>query len=330
VLCLTATALLSACGSSAPNDSLRIGTSSVGSTFYAIAVAISELAYRHAGINSTVQPVGGSVPNIFALDTDRLDLALVNAYAAYLAYNGIEPFERAADIRLVLQGQRSFRHILVRRGSGIDSPADFVGKTIVADRPANPDMIQIMRALIAAYGLSEDQMRLISTSTSSEVMQAFEVGSIDAAMFPFGEGAAIVEEALSSGLIELLKIPTDMRDAALSRLPAAVAGRTIPAGTFSGQTEDIDTFTLNGYLLARADVDAQTIADLVGVVLANHDEFTEYQGVAREWTAERTLEDAPVPYHEGTVRYLRAANLWSDALESRQQRLLTPTAPVNR
>jgi TRAP transporter TAXI family solute receptor len=319
VACLIIAALLGGCGTSAPTDSVRIGTSSVGSTFYAIAVAMSELAYRHAQLNSTVQPVGGSVPNLFALDTNRLDLALVNAYAAYLAYSGLEPFEHAADIRLVLQGQRTYRHILVRRGSGIESPADFAGKTIVADRPSNPDMIQIMRALLAVYAIPEDQVQLISTSTSSEVMQAFQVGSIDAAMFPFGEGAAIVEEALNSGLIELLQISADTRDAALERLPPAVAGRIIPAGTFSGQTEDVNTFTLNAYLLARTSVDPQIVTAIVANVFDHRDEFVEYQGAAREWTLERTLEQAPIPYHEGTISYLQSAGLWSDALESRQR-----------
>jgi TRAP transporter TAXI family solute receptor len=159
-------------------------------------------------------------------------------------------------------------------------------------------------------------------------MQAFQVGSIDAAIFPFGEGAAIVEEALSSGLIELLRLPTETRDAALQRLPPAVAGRAIPAGMFSGQTDDISTFTLNAYLLARASVDPEIVSEIVATVFEHRDEFVQYQGAAREWTLERTLEDAPVPYHEGTIRYLQSAGLWNDTLDSRQQALLVnSTAP---
>lgn len=319
---LLTVAVSEGCTSSDPVDSVRIGTSSVGSTFYGLAVAISELAYRHQQLNSTVQPVGGSVPNLFALDTNRLDLAIVNAYAAYLAYAGLEPFEHAADIRLVMQGQRTYRHVLVRRGSGIRSPADFVGKTIVADRPSNPDMLQIMHALIAAYGVRESQVRLISTTTSSEVMQAFEVGSIDAALFPFGEGAAIVQEALTKGLVEFLPLPLDKRDEALASLPAPVNGTTIPAGTFSDQTEDVHTFSLNAYLLARTTVDSEIVRELVGVIFDQHDELVDFQGAAREWTPERALETAPVPYHEGTIRYLREAGLWNEALEQRQQSLL--------
>jgi TRAP transporter TAXI family solute receptor len=325
IVCATAACLVG-CAADAPSDSVRIGTSSVGSTFYAIAVAMSELAYRHAEINSTVQPVGGSVPNLFALDSGRLDMALVNAYAAYLAYTGSPPFEKSADIRLVLQGQRTFRHFLIRRGSGIESVADFAGRTIVAERPSNPDMLQIVQALLAVYGIPETSVRLISTSTSAEVMQAFEVGSIDAALFPFGEGAAIVEEALAKGLIELLQIPASTRDAALQALPPAIAGRTIPAGTFTGQREDINTFTMNAYLVANADVDEALVSGLVSVLLDRHSEFVEFQGAAREWTVERTLENAPLPYHPGTVRYLQSAGLWDDSLEARQENLL-PGAP---
>ncbi len=141
------------------SEALRIGTSSIGSTFYGLAVAISELIHEHEAINSTVEPVGGSVPNVFALDSNRIDLAVVNGFASFSGFNGVNIFEKPVDIRLVMQGQFSYRHLLVRTSSKINSPADLVGKTIIAQRPANPDLVLIMNELLRAYGLPRTASR---------------------------------------------------------------------------------------------------------------------------------------------------------------------------
>lgn len=45
-------------------DSIRFGTSSVGSTFYVLAVGMSEQTCKHAGLNATVEPLGGSTATI--------------------------------------------------------------------------------------------------------------------------------------------------------------------------------------------------------------------------------------------------------------------------
>ncbi len=45
-------------------QAIRIGTSSVGSTFYTIAIGAGEIIQKHAGLNATVEPVGGSSANM--------------------------------------------------------------------------------------------------------------------------------------------------------------------------------------------------------------------------------------------------------------------------
>ena len=78
------TILLTIVACDAPDqNAIRIGTSSIGSSYYTLAVAASEIVDEYAQINSTVQAVGGSAPNIFALGNKRIDFAITNSFAAY-------------------------------------------------------------------------------------------------------------------------------------------------------------------------------------------------------------------------------------------------------
>ncbi len=315
-------AALAGC-SAQESQALRIGTSSIGSTFYGLAVAISELIQEHENLNSTVEPVGGSVANVFALDTNRIDLAVVNAFATFSGFNGIREFDKPVAIRLVMQGQFTYRHLLVRKSANIVSPADLVGKTIIGERPANPDFVLIMDELIRVYGLPRDEIRIVSTTNTSEALRALRVGSVDGALLPFSAGSALVQQALNDDLLEFLVFPLDKRDQILRNLPAAIQGTTIKGGTFINQERDIPTFSLATQLVARRDVPEETVYRVLTVLLEHHAEFVTYQSAAREWTLERTLSEAALPYHDGAIRYFREHGLWNAELASTQE-LLAP------
>ncbi len=89
-----ATATFVLAGAAAAQDVIRIGTSSVGSVFYTIAIGASEVITRHAKINATVEPVGGSSANNRGLAGKRIEFALANAFAAFTGYNGTHNFKK--------------------------------------------------------------------------------------------------------------------------------------------------------------------------------------------------------------------------------------------
>ena len=126
-----------------------------------------------------------------------------------------------------MKGQGTHRHFLIRKGSGIVSPYDFVGRTIIGERPSNPDMRMIMDSLISIYQLPKDQINIVSTTNSSEALKALQVGSVDAALFPFSNRNALVQQALNNVIVELLYIPVDKRDEILVNLPKTIHGLSL-------------------------------------------------------------------------------------------------------
>ncbi|MGE3245439.1 MAG: TAXI family TRAP transporter solute-binding subunit, partial [Beijerinckiaceae bacterium] len=95
-------------------EAIVFGTSSIGSTYYVLSVGMSEMIKKHAGISTTVQPVGGSIPNLFALATKKTDIIMSSSLAMQDAYLGNKPFRKPNDVRLIAQGQPNFRVIIVR------------------------------------------------------------------------------------------------------------------------------------------------------------------------------------------------------------------------
>ncbi len=130
-------------------------------------------------------------------------------------------------------------------------------------------------------------------------------------------------QALDDGLLEFLVLPVDKRDEILQNLPAAIQGATIASGTFANQDRDVPTFSLATHLVARGDVPEETVYRILKVLVERHEEFVVYQNAAREWTLERTLSEAALPYHGGAIRYFRERDLWDPELQSRQD-LLVP------
>ena len=106
-------------------------TSSVGSVFYVTSIGMSKLIGKYEGINVTVQPLGGSYPNLFALAKKKVDLVICNSLSQYNRYHGNTPFEKPFDVRMIAQGFPNYRVILVRKGANIKGAADLAGRIVI-------------------------------------------------------------------------------------------------------------------------------------------------------------------------------------------------------
>ena len=306
----------------AAQDAVRIGTSSVGSTFYSLAVGASEVISKHAGLNATVEPLGGSAANVVGIGDKRIEFAIANSFAAFGGYYGQFDFKKRADLRVVLQGSPSFRGFVVRKGSGIRTFKDLDGRTIVAKRRALPELELIMDAVIKAYGLNKASMKLVATTTTSEVFTALKVGTVDAAIVPFSRRAPHIEEPARDGVIDFLYMSGEKRQEILKSLPSVFYGEALPSGDYYGQTQPWHLFGLNTYLITHPGVSEETVYRVTKALLDNLQEFATYYKGALEYNAKATLSNIALPFHSGAMRYFKEKGLWTPALEAKQAELL--------
>lgn len=303
-------------------EALRIGTSSVGSTFYTLSVGLSEILDQHADINASVEPLGGSGPNIFGLADETIELSMVNSFTAFTGYHGLAPFSDPTDVYLLFQGQPTYRHILVRPGANISSPTDLEGKTFIGRRRALVEIEQIAEALLDAYGMDMSRVNIVETQTTPEGLEAVSVGSVDGMIVPGGMLDPGLMEAVQNGHLEFLKIDDEYFEIMAANLPDAFYVDVLPAGTYPGQDEDVRMVGMNTYIIARPGVDEETAYQVTKAVLENTEALANFHSGGAYYTAERAVISPAIPFHAGAVRYLKEIDAWTDELEEIQQSLL--------
>jgi uncharacterized protein len=300
----------------------RMGTSSVGSTYYVIANGLGELLHKNANINMSVEPIGGSYANIFTMVAGKIDYAITNSGAAVDGYRAIPPFKERAQIGLVAQGQTSLRFILVRRDSNIKTLADLNGKILIGARPALPEMAQISNALIKAAGLTD--LRIVSTKDTKESLRHIASGTVDGIIIPGGLRLPAVVQMFRDGLVDPLYLDTETVDKMKAILPEYMFTRAIPPGHFDGQEQEMVVFGLNTYLVASANAPEDQVYLMTSTLFENLEEFGALHAEAKAWTIKNTMTDPLIPFHPGAIRYFREKNIWTPALEQLQNGLLKP------
>jgi uncharacterized protein len=306
----------------AAQKAIRLGTSSIGSSLYVIAVAISKLVQSHAGMNVSVEPLGGSTANIFGLDRGKVDFAIVNSGAAYDGYNAVAPFKRRADVRLVVQGQLTLRWFLVRTSSGIKKPQDLVGKTVSSKRRPLPELQQIFDALVKYYKLPASKIKQVSSVNLGEVNRTFRAGTIDAASMPFSLRHPVTTKLFADGIVAPLTISEADFDKIKAMLPDKFGKFLMPANNFKNQPKAFWVLSMTSTMCTSAKVPEETVYKVTKAVLGHNAEFVKYRASGRAWNVKNTLKEPKVPFHPGAIRYFKEIGAWTPQMDKIQSALL--------
>ena len=319
---VTAGALMLAASGAGAQEAVRIGTSSVGSVFYTIAIGASELITKHAKLNTNVEPVGGSTASVNALGAKKIEFAMGNSFAAFSGYYGRYRFKKRVPLRLVVIGQPNFRSLVVRKRANIKSANDLKGKIIIARRRSLPENELVFNAMMKVFGIDKDAVRVVATTNSPQMYKALRAGSVDGAVIPYSPRSPAVEKPMHDDVIEFFNLAKDKRDAAMQYVPKAFYRYTFKAGIFSKQDKPVHAFGLSTYFMSRPGVSDEQVYRVAKAILENTKEFATYHKAARLWNTKRTLSDPKLPFHNGAIKYFKDKGLWTPALEAKQKALL--------
>jgi uncharacterized protein len=315
---LSAAALLFSALPASAQQVVRIGTSGSGSVFYTLGVGASRLVQEYTGANVSVESVGGSHANVFALMSDQVDLAIINAQAAFDGRAGNKPFPQKIDMCLIAQGQLTLRQVLVRKASNITTAADLAGKTWITSMPANPDIAKISYALMKVAGISLGTIKSVSMAESREAITGLETGTIDAVTFPASAGAPNVAQLMDAGTIDILRLPPELVEKMDAELPPGVANYTLPAGTYPNQDTPAAVFGMRTYIVAQCGLPEDQGYKLTSAILDHTAEFAQYHPTGADWNIDNTVDKPVIPFHAGAVKYLKEKGVWTDALDKKQ------------
>ena len=290
------------------NVTLTFSGGPMGGTFNYFANKMASLiAGEHPWLNILTRNSGGSVDNLNALEESRADMAIVYAGDAYLGRRGRlegDPLRHDQICALAfLYGAPA--QLVVRKDLGIRSVLDLKGRTIAVGNPGSGAAISAERFFrhLNLWGAIDHRAVGYSQAAADLV-----TGKVDGFWVLVGYPNAAIIEAASH--VEVVLI--DLHRAALVSdfygLYPFYTKTVIPAGTYEGQTDPVETFQDSALWCARSGLADQAVAASLESIFTKQglDQLRRTHKAARSMTLEGGLSNLSIPLHPAAVRF------WTD------------------
>lgn len=280
--------------SSTPLTVLTIGTADSGGTMYPVGSAIaSALSTDQLRIN--VGASTGSVMNIRNLADGQVDLALVSGDAAYSASH--DPDGNGAELRAIAAVFTSVSNWVAPVSTGARYVHDLKGMRVGVG-PENSTTELAALAAIQALGLDKSDTTLENCGLGAGTEQVLE-GKLDAIHGFSGIPIQGLTQLTDQVSCRVLVYTQEELDTILALHPIYTPA-VIPAGTYSGQRADIQTFGVKALLCVNASMDKELVRSLTQALWESREALAQEHPAMADMSRDEFLyEDLPIPLHKG-------------------------------
>ena len=286
-------------GGCAQTSEIRFGTAAEGGAYYAYGSAAAEIVSREAGVQFDVKQTAGAAANIRLLSEGYLQMAIAQSDVIADAWNGRGAFADGArtGYGAVASLYTEYCHIVVRGDSDIQTVEDLYGKVVSVGEVESGAELNAEQ-ILQCCGLSKELLQ-VRNYNYVQAAQALKNGEIDAFFCTVGLPMETVSKLAEEVPLRILSLMEKQTQRLVQTYDGYVRC-TIPADTYSGQTEAVNTVGVRAVLLASDKLDSQTVSKVFNALLDNTAELSAAVGM------ETTLSsDAPIPYHSGVVEYYK-------------------------
>ena len=303
-LALCAAMLLCAAGAMAAD--INFVTAGTASTFYPISATVVGLWNESIeGMRATATPSGGGIDNLNQAYDGDAQIGIANANLVYQAQEGLASFEGYANdnLRIFAGLYLNPNQVVVTKDSGINTVEDLIGRKISVGA-AGSTTVDEATVHLSLYGKTLDDLKAEYMGTS-ESADAISNKQLEGVWVMAGTPNAAVTQIMTTCDAKLLPIPAQTVDALKVEYPW-YASTVIPAGTYAGQGEDVETSAVKLTLFITADVDEETVYQMTKVFWENWDYLTETHAALKKADPKEACNDvAGVEIHPGAARYYR-------------------------
>jgi TRAP transporter TAXI family solute receptor len=299
----------------------RIGTGSPAGTYYplagVIATAVSNPPGSRAcddggscglpGLVAMAIASDGSVANIATINDGSMESGFAQSDVAYWAFTGTGVYEgkpKVDSLRAIANLYPESIHLVVRKGSGIRTPADLKGKRVSLDEPGSGTLVDA-RLILAAWGIGEKDVKA-EYLPASRAGDRIKDGALDAFFFVGGFPAGAVSELTASGAgVDLIPLTGPEVDKLRSQYKF-FAEDLIPEGTYKGAGA-VKTISVGAQWLTSSRQPDEVVYGITKALWhANNRKLLDAGHTKGRLIQERTaLDGIAVPLHPGAARFYR-------------------------
>ncbi len=297
-----------------------LATASTGGTYYPVGVALATLTkvklQPDHGIGMSAINSAGSGENVRLLREDEAQFAILQGLFGYYAWSGTGPIEADGpqeNLRSVSMLWQNVEHfVLANEHAETGTLSDLValeGEAMAMGRQ-NSGTIGSNRTLLAGLGIDMDSAYELLYAGYTPSAEALQNGQVAGISTPAGVPVGAVSQLLASvgDSVTVLDVTDD-------ELATADGGRglwtryVIPAGTYPGQDEDINTIGQPNFLGVRADVPEEHVYLFTKTVYENLPFLQAIHPATNAMSLEAALAGLPFPLHPGALRYYEEAGV---------------------
>ncbi len=305
--CMLAALLLTGCSSAETAKRLRFGVAGEGGVYHEFGALYAALENETDNGTVELKNTAGSAANLRLLTGEYLQLAIAQADLVQDAYDqtGIFADEDGRSFGAVAALYTEACQIIVRADSDIASVEALQGKTVsigAEESGSEQNALQIL----AAYGLNEKLVNTVNLNYEDAAAQ-LKAGKLDAMMITSGAPSSVVSELAAECGIRLLNVD----GAAAQRLQdaySAYSAYTIPAGTYPGLEQDVQTVGVKAVLLASDALSAKQVQALTQLLFTSREGLSEQLGIGLDAETD-AVEGVGIPFHAGAAAYYKTAGI---------------------
>ncbi|WP_394888930.1 TAXI family TRAP transporter solute-binding subunit [Mesorhizobium sp. AaZ16] len=287
---------------------INVLTGGTSGVYYPLGVALSEIYGKGIeGARTQVQATKASVENLNLLQQGKGEIAFALGDSVKLAAEGNTEagFPGKLDkLRGIAAIYPNYIQIVASQESGIKTLADLKGKSLSVGAPASGTELNA-RAIFAAAGMKYEDLGKVEYLPFAESVELIKNRQLDATLQSAGLGVASIRDLATSLPINVVAVPK----ADVEKIGSPYMSVVIPAGTYDGQTADVETAAVGNFLVTHDGVSDETAYQMTKLLFESLDQLTAAHAAAKAIDPAKALDGMPVPLHPGAERYYKEAGL---------------------
>ena len=302
LLCLSLV-LLSACGRK--SDNIRFGAADIGGMYYAFARSFSGAVSKDTSdYKFEVKNTAGSAANLRLLSDKYIDLGIAQADLIKDAYDGTGYFNGNVcnGYKAVAALYTEACQIVVKANSDIKTIDDLQGKKICIGAEESGTEVNA-KQILELSGLNSKLVEMANLDYTDAAKQLAN-GRIDAFFCTAGIQTTVISELTKECRIKILNID----DKCIKKLITAYpyyCKYEIPANTYAGQTESVNTIGVKSVLLASDNLSENAVKQFTEIFF-KHSKDLQYATSLELITDEKTaVSGINIPFHPGAAAYYK-------------------------
>jgi uncharacterized protein len=291
-----------------------LATATTGGTYYPVGVALATLTKVKLepteGIAMSAISSAGSGENVKLLRENQAQFAILQALFGAWAAEGTGMLEAEGPqphLRSISMLWQNVEHFVVTndmaKTGSIEDLAEFNGAPFSIGA-RNSGTEGSGRTILKGLGIDPDEEFEVAYMGYTPTAEALQNGTVKGANLPGGVPVSAVAQAFASmsGDLAILSFSDEQITQANSEFDVWPPYE-IPAGTYPGQDEPVQTIAQPNFLAVRDDIPEEDVYLITKTMYENLPFLQNIHAATKDMALEKAIVGLPLPLHPGAVRF---------------------------